>query len=100
MELDAREGRTEILLPSVLDLPAAGELREALLDALARKTSSDLVLKAAGVERISTACVQVMLAAAASFQSVSRRLVVERPSAAVIETFKHLGLAADLESIS
>jgi len=90
----------DILLPSVLDLPAASDLRDTLLDALSRDTAGDLVLKAGAVERISTASVQVVLAAAAGFKAAARRLVIEEASAAVTDTFNHLGLADDLDSIS
>ena len=99
MELKDSNGRMEIELPGVVDLPAAAELRDILLDALARDSASDVVLKAAGVERISTACIQVITAAAAGFKAAARRLDVETPSTVITESFAQLGLANDLQTL-
>ncbi len=99
MELKDSNGRLEIELPGVVDLPTSAELRDILLDALARDTAADVVLKAAGVERMSTACVQVVLTAADGFKGAARRFEVDAPSNAVTETFTQLGLAADLQKL-
>jgi chemotaxis protein CheX len=99
MELKDNNGRLEIELPGVVDLPTSAELRDILLDALARDTAADVVLKAGGVERISTAGVQVMLAAGDGFKGAARRFEVETPSNAVTETFAQLGLTADLQKM-
>ena len=99
MELRDINGRLEIDLPGVLDLPTSAELRDILLDALARDSAADVVLKAAEVERLSTAGVQVVLAAAAGFKGAARRFEVEAPSRVVTETFNQLGLAADLQKL-
>ncbi|MDO8608616.1 MAG: STAS domain-containing protein [Phaeospirillum sp.] len=99
MELKDNNGRLEIELPGVVDLSASAELRDTLLDALARDTAADVVLKADGVERMSTACVQVVLAAADGFKGAARRFEVEAPSSAVTETFAQLGLAANLQKL-
>lgn len=100
MELKDNNGRLEIELPGVVDLPASAELRDILLDALARDTAADVVVKAGGVERISTACVQVMLTAGDGFGGAARRFEVDAPSRAVTETFAQLGLAADLQKLT
>jgi chemotaxis protein CheX len=99
MEVKEVNGRLEIELPAILDLPIAAELRDTLLDALARDSAADVVLRAGAVERMSTACVQVVLAAASGFGGAARRLEVEGPSAAMTTTFNHLGLTADLEKL-
>ena len=99
MELKDSNGRLEIELPGVVDLPSSAELRDILLDALARDSAADVVLKAGGVERLSTACVQVILAATAGFKGAARRFEVETPSNAVTEAFAQLGLAADLQKL-
>src|SRR5512145_2825994 len=59
MELKDYNGRLEVELPGALDLAATGELRDLLLDALAKDTAADVALKGAGVERIATAAIQV-----------------------------------------
>jgi anti-anti-sigma factor len=99
MELKEVGGRLEIDLPGVVDLPVSAELRDILLDALARDSAADVVVKAQGVERLSTACVQVLLAAATGFKGAARRLEIESPSAVVTDTFGQLGLAADLQKL-
>ena len=99
MELKDNNGRLEIELPGVIDLPASAELRDILLDALARDTAADVIMKAGNVERMSTACVQVMLAAADGFKGAARRFEIEAPSNAVSEAFAQLGLAADLQNL-
>ncbi|MBI5164243.1 MAG: STAS domain-containing protein [Magnetospirillum sp.] len=100
MEIKDNQGRYEIELPAVLDLAVAPDLRDTLLDALSRDTGAEVVLKAAAVERVSTACVQVVLAAARGLAGAARRLEVERPSAAFASAFTLLGLEADLEALS
>jgi len=99
MELKDANGRLEIELPGMIDLPGSAELRDILLDALARDSAADVVLKAGGVERLSTACIQVVLAAANGFAGTARRLEVDSPSNAVTEAFAQLGLATDLQKL-
>jgi len=99
MELKEANGRLEIKLPGIVDLPVAGDLRDVLLDALARDTAAEVVLKAGAVERLSTAAVQVVLAAADGFKSAARHLEFDKPSSAVTEAFTQLGLAADLDKL-
>ena len=100
MELRDINGRLELLLPETLDLPAASELRDTLLDALARDTAAELTLDASGVGRIATASIQVILSAAQAFSGAARRLEVEKPSEAFGAAFRHLGLGAELEKLT
>lgn len=99
MELKENNGRLEVELPNAVDLAAAGELRDVLLDALARDSAADLVLKGEAVERASTAAVQVMLAAVTGFRMAARRLEIENASEALAATFRHLGLTEDFDNI-
>jgi anti-anti-sigma regulatory factor len=86
-----------VTVPPIADLAAAETLRQWLLDALAGCPEGEVVhLSAAGVDRISTACVQVILAARTSFAEAGRRLVLDQPSDVLTEAFDRLGLAADL----
>lgn len=100
MELKDIGGKLEIILPPALDLPAASELRDTLLDALARDTGAELALDASEVERIATACVQVILSAAQGFAVAARRLEVERASEPFTAAFRHLGLAAEFKKMT
>jgi chemotaxis protein CheX len=99
MEFKEGNGRLEIELPAVADLPVAAELRDILLDALGRDSAADVVVRAGGVERLSTACVQVLLAASGGFKSAARRFELENPSGPVAEAFTQLGLAEDLRKM-
>lgn len=99
MEFKESNGRLEVELPPVIDLPVAAELRDSLLDALSRDTAAEVVLKAAAVERLSTAGVQVVLAAAEGFKGAARRLEVEAASDAFTGAFRHLGLASALDAL-
>lgn len=100
MELKENNGRLEIELPGVLDLPTASELRDILLDALSRDSAADVVLKGGAVERIATACIQVVLAAATGFRLAARQLEVENASEAMASAFRHLGLGDDLAKLN
>ena len=100
MEIETRTGRLEVTLPAVLDLPAASDLRDALMDALTADAVGELTLKAQAVERVSTAALQVILAAAADFKRAAHRLVIEAPSEQLSDAFRLLGLGADLASLS
>ncbi|MBC7906053.1 MAG: STAS domain-containing protein [Rhodospirillaceae bacterium] len=99
MELKENSGRLEVELPNAVDLAVAGELRDVLLDALARDSAADVVLKAAMVERASTAAIQVLLAAANAFRLAARRLEIENAQEALAATFRHLGLAEDFDNL-
>jgi len=99
MEINEQNGRLVIELPAVLDLPAAAEIRDLLIDAAARDTAADVVLNFHNVDRISTAAIQVTLAAAAALRLAARRLEAESASPAVVDAFRNLGLASDLDQL-
>ena len=75
-----------VVLPPVLDLRAAPEF----LDDLRGKIGcgGPVVLDASSVETITLPCIQIVLAAAKSCESMS----IERPSAAFVNAFEDLGL--------
>lgn len=99
MELKDNNGRLEVELPGALDLAAAGELRDLLLDALAKDTAADVTLKGAAVERIATAVIQVILASVPAFRTAARRLEIEDASQAMAASFRQLGLSEDLDNL-
>lgn len=100
MELKEINGRLEVELPSALDLTGAGELRDLLLDALARDSAAELVLKGGAVERIAAAAIQVILAAVPAFAAAARRLEIEDASPALATAFRQLGLGEDFDNLS
>jgi anti-anti-sigma regulatory factor len=82
-----------IVLPELLDLTAAEPLHRTLLD---RAHNGDPpVLTGAAVERVSTAVVQVLLAAAADARSRGTTLQLRDPSAALTDAFADLGVGPD-----
>lgn len=85
-------GRVRLGLPSDLDLPMAPALVESLRRALAESDGVDVVCD--GVERVSTACLQALLAA--SRQATTGRhplFAIVSPSEGLVEACADLGLA-------
>ncbi len=63
--------QSQLELPALLDLNAAGPLAEALH----RRVGEDLVLDGSNVQRLGASCLQVLLAAARAWASRRRRHV-------------------------
>ncbi|SEH35550.1 STAS domain-containing protein [Magnetospirillum fulvum] len=100
METKESQGRLDIELPEIVDLLAAGELREALLDALGQESGGEVVLKAERVARLSTAAIQVVLSAVPGFAEAARRLILDAPAPPVVEAFGRLGLNDQLQNMT
>lgn len=100
MEIVEHNGRLQIDLPVVLDLPAAAELRDLLIDAAARDTAAEVVLNFTAVERICTAAIQVVLAADTALRMAARRLEAEGVGESVRTAFRILGLDSPLAQIT
>ena len=81
-------------LPRSLDLVAAAPLREMLRARL--HAGAPLVLNAGDVERVSTACVQVLLAAAAAAGARNLPFTLRDASPALVMAAQDLGVAARL----
>jgi anti-anti-sigma regulatory factor len=85
-----------IVLPELLDLTAAEPLQRILLD---RARNGDLpIMNGAAVERISTAAVQVLLAAVADARSRGTSLQLRDPSAVLRDALADLGVGAAFAS--
>lgn len=84
----------EVCLPSVVDLPCAGELRQIL-----RENIHSVVIDATEVERISTAAVQVILAAEKELKSKGGNIGFVKVSESMIQAWQDLGLASQLASL-
>ena len=85
-----------VTLGPVLDIRAAAPLRDGLQKAL--KGGKPIVLDAAHVDRLSTPCIQVLLAAGKSAEAAACRIVLEQASDAFVAAFSDLGLYANLMS--
>lgn len=78
-------------LPAVADLVEAGPLKARLEQALA--AGSGITIDASAVQRISSPCLQVLVAGASSFAKAGGpSLVIGTPSEAFRETVSVLGL--------
>jgi anti-anti-sigma regulatory factor len=82
-------------LPVISDTAAAPMLHQQLLARVSAGTP--LVLLCRDVERITTACVQLLLAADRSLIRRGAGLVARTPSEAMRAAFSELGLADELE---
>jgi anti-anti-sigma regulatory factor len=85
---------TRVTLGPVLDIRAATALRDGLQKAL--KRGRPVIVDAAQVDRLSTPCIQVLLAAGRHAESASCRLVLAQASDPFIAAFGDLGLFADI----
>ena len=83
-------GRIVLGLPSDLDLPMAMPLTECLRKALA--AGEPVEIDADSVERVSSACVQALLAATRRAAELGLELRVIAPSVALVESCAELGL--------
>jgi anti-anti-sigma regulatory factor len=69
---------------------AAAPLKSALAKTL--EGGGAIVIEAASVERMSTACVQVLLAYVEAASALNRPVAIRRPSVAFANAFRDLGL--------
>lgn len=84
-------------LPANLDMTALEDLKDNLL---ARVDQPELTLNASAVERLSTAAIQLILAAAKTMEAAGGTLNITKPSEAVEHIFSQLGLTQELQTRS
>ncbi len=89
-DLKTNDDGAEIELASVMDMRAAEPLKATLLEALAGQ--QPLSIKADAVDRMSTPCIQVLIAAATAMQRTEMPFKLTGPSDAFIDAFNDLGL--------
>ena len=82
--------------PAVLDLTAAEPLHRALLDRV--RAGDPLVVAGAAVERVSTAVIQVLLAAATEARSRGSSFLLRDASPVLTDALVDLGVASHLGS--
>jgi anti-anti-sigma regulatory factor len=83
-------GVSRLSLTPVLGMREARPLKEALEEVLAK--GLPVVLVAQLVERVSTACAQLLVAFAVAMEQAGLPLRLSRPSQAFLATFSELGL--------
>jgi anti-anti-sigma regulatory factor len=85
-----------VMLPAVADLTEAGPLKQRLEQALG--AGAGLTVDASAVQRISSPCLQVLVAGMAAFAKAGgASLSISNPSEAFRETVSVLGLMNALE---
>lgn len=89
---EAGEGNGDnVMLPAVADLTEAGPLKQKLEQALA--SGNGIIVDASAVQRISSPCLQVLVAGVNAFANAGgTSLTIENPSDAFRETVSVLGL--------
>ncbi len=78
----------ELQLPAVLDLTAAAPLAQSILS----WRGNDLSIDGSRVQRVGTQCLQVLLAAAATWRMDGLRLEYSSPSEELLEGSRMLGI--------
>lgn len=91
----SRADRSHCDLGVTLDLRAAQSLKAALLRAVAKQRH--LTLDASMVERLSSACVQLLLATGVALKAAGLSLTLQNPSETFTDSFNDLGLQPVLE---
>jgi anti-anti-sigma regulatory factor len=87
-----------IVLPARLSINSAAELRKNLMNLL--DGNGSIEIDASEVERITTPCIQIIIAMEKSTASAGRKFKVVNPSAAFSDAFATLGLSSYLQSWS
>lgn len=89
----------EVILPAVVDLRVAKDLKESLMAAVEK--GGHVIIRGQDVERLSTPCLQILISASKSLEcDPDRRLQLLAPSEAMAAVFQDLGLETLLEEWS
>lgn len=98
------DGQVSLGLPSDLDLamaqPLVDSLRHGLGTAGGAAGAGTVVVQADAVERVSTACVQALLAASRQAADKGQTFIIAQPSEVLAEACDDLGLSAWLKQWS
>lgn len=86
-----KSARKRVQLPEVMDLTAASPLAQSLLS----HRGSELSVDASRVRRVGTQCLQVLLAAVATWKADGVRLCLEKPTEEFLEGSRLLGIRVD-----
>lgn len=90
-----RGAKKQLQLPEVLDLTAAAPLAQELL----ARRGGDLTVDASQVRRAGAQCVQVLLAAVATWKADGARLCVEKPTEEFAKVTELLGIQFDQDTV-
>jgi chemotaxis protein CheX len=90
MRETGNEQSGQMTLPAVVDLPFAATLKAQLVEGLA--AGNGMSIDGSGVQRISSPCLQVLVAGMNAFAVSGVPLAIVDPSPAFVETVSTLGL--------
>ena len=85
----------EFVLPAILDITRAQDLHATMI---ARVKGGAVVVDASAVERVSTPCIQVLLAAARSAEQVGTSFRISNASEALVAALADLGLSEEFKN--
>ncbi len=85
-----------ILLPRILDIPAAADLRETVLEMV--EPEMTVAIQSDAVEQVTTPGIQMLLAVAAFVERKKAKFTVTKPSDGLVDGFSELGLFPQLMS--
>lgn len=85
-----------VTLPAVVDLDAIDSVRDGLMDAI---EDGPVIIGAAGVERVSTNALFMLLSAAETARRNSFSFAIEAPSETMLSAIDRLGLGESFTSI-
>ncbi|MEM9046567.1 MAG: STAS domain-containing protein, partial [Pseudomonadota bacterium] len=83
-----------IALPRILDIPAAADLRETVLEVV--EPEMTVTIQSDAVEQVTTPGIQMLMAVAAFVERRKARFTVTKPSDELIDGFSELGLFPQL----
>ena len=92
--LQASDAEVRVALAPVLDLGASAPFKDALIEAM--EHGKKVTLDASDVQRMSTACVQVFVAAGKTLEEAGLERALYKPTEAVVDAFNELGLFPEL----
>ncbi|MET3927965.1 STAS domain-containing protein [Devosia sp. 2618] len=90
------QAKKTIALPAVMDLDSLDGIRDGLIDAI---EESSICVTAAGVERVSTNALFMLISAAQTARSNQFEFTIEQPSAAMMTAIERLGLGAQFSGM-
>jgi chemotaxis protein CheX len=88
---ERKGAKKPLQLPEVLDLTTAAPLAQSLLS----RRGSDLCIDASAVRRVGAQCLQVLIAAEATWKADGVRLRVEKPTEEFLKGAELLGINLD-----
>jgi anti-anti-sigma regulatory factor len=92
----AKPARKTVVLPAIVDLDSLDTIRDGLLDAV---DDGSVTIAGAGVERVSTNALFMLISAAATARKNNFEFEIEAPSAALTGAIERLGLGASFDGM-